>query len=492
MVPLCHHQIDTETSFPRVCPDHADHRTIYAMPLTGWIVWPCLPGANKSRIMASGCLHHTVPTRYANGRQALASRSRRAGQRGPAHCPGRKPNLMLFMHGGTGKRGSVAGLGVCKMLAVGDAPEVGACALDNVAPDRRRLPFAGGAVSLASPEADDFLSFEGFSGRERFGRWTNACYAAFDLSLPSSIPSDIIVKIEAQPFVAGVVLPKQTVAVAVNGVLIATWTLSDGQFRTRAVFVDRSVVGSQGKLVVSFALPDCVSPKSLEINDDQRSLGIRINRVEWEAVDGKPLEDSSLWLLGRAVGGEARKSYDKKVASGFWSRFITGPNVLDIGFKGYGAVHGVVTIMEGAIGVDLDYPGYDGKRLPFPDASQDAVYSSHCLEHIPAHIIAIQEWYRVTKVGGHIITVVPHACLYERKRRPPSRWNQDHQRFYTSASLLAEFEAALSPNTFRVRLLEENDEGYGYDDDPEKHPQGAYEITLVIEKIKAPVWRVAD
>lgn len=82
--------------------------------------------------------------------------------------------------------------------------------------------------------------------------------------------------------------------------------------------------------------------------------------------------------------------------------------------------------------------------------------------------------------------VVPNAYLYERKARPPSKWNGDHQRLYTPSSLLAEFEAALSPNTYSVRLLEENDSNYGYDDDPDKHPRGAYEITLVVEKIRAP------
>jgi hypothetical protein len=62
-------------------------------------------------------------------------------------------------------------------------------------------------------------------------------------------------------------------------------------------------------------------------------------------------------------------------------RFITGRNLLDVGFKGYES--GVVPIIDGAVGVDLDHPGYDGGTLPFPSESQDAVYSSHCLEYIP-------------------------------------------------------------------------------------------------------------
>jgi SAM-dependent methyltransferase len=192
----------------------------------------------------------------------------------------------------------------------------------------------------------------------------------------------------------------------------------------------------------------------------------------------------------RPVGGEARKSYAAKAKSGFWQRFMTGPVVLDIGFKGH--LDGTVPIMEGAIGVDVDYPGYDGRILPFANESCDAVYSSHCLEHIPDYIIAIQEWYRVTKVGGHIVTVVPSALLYERRRRVPSLWNWTHVRCYTCTSLLGEFEAALAPNSYRVRHLVENDTGYDYNVPLDQHPLGCYEIELVVEKIKLPPWQIRD
>jgi len=150
-------------------------------------------------------------------------------------------------------------------------------------------------------------------------------------------------------------------------------------------------------------------------------------------------------------------------------------------------------IFEGAIGVDLDYPGYDGRILPFDTESQDAVFSSHCLEHIPDHIKAIQEWYRVTKVGGYVITIVPHAFLYERRKRPPSRWAElHHLRFYTPMSLLAEFEAALPPNSYRVRHLADNDLRYDYGAPPDTHPVGCYEIELVIEKVKPPNWMIEE
>lgn len=182
----------------------------------------------------------------------------------------------------------------------------------------------------------------------------------------------------------------------------------------------------------------------------------------------------------RNVGVESRKTWTQKVDCGFFKQFMSG-NGLDIGYSGY--EKGVVSILDTAIGVDMKYPGYDGRTLPFPSASQDYVYSSHCLEHIADYQQAIKEWYRVTKTGGHIVTVVPHRDLYEKKLTLPSVWNGDHKRFYTPASLLKEFEDSLPVNSFRVRHLKDNDAGHDYSTPLHKHSGGQYEIELVIQKI---------
>lgn len=183
----------------------------------------------------------------------------------------------------------------------------------------------------------------------------------------------------------------------------------------------------------------------------------------------------------KRVGEETAKTYQQKIESGFWDRYIKGYKVLEIGYKGY--QEGVEPILN-AIGVDLDYPGYDGLHLPFPDQSQDAVYSSHTLEHIEFWRRAIKEWFRVTRIGGHVIIVVPHRELYERRATPPSRWNEDHKRFYTPISLLSEVATALNTAEYRIRHLCENDDGYDYSLPADVHPVGCYEIELVIERIK--------
>lgn len=191
----------------------------------------------------------------------------------------------------------------------------------------------------------------------------------------------------------------------------------------------------------------------------------------------------------RRVGPEAAKSYAARRESGFFDRYLSGAAILDIGYRG--ADLEALPITENAIGIGLDYPGYDGLTLPFPDHSQDAVFSSHCLEHLPNPEQTIREWYRVTKIGGFIIIIVPHQFLYEKKLVPPSKWSDEHLRFYTPATLLKEVELALRPNSYRVRRLADNDLWFDYGIGPEEHSFGCYEIELVLQKIPLPAWKLA-
>jgi SAM-dependent methyltransferase len=354
----------------------------------------------------------------------------------------------------------------------------------------RTLPKAPVRRDFDLTVHDSPLVFRGISGAEPEGRWTDGPFAELVVPAPH-LPGPepvLLVSLEMRPFLHGEILPEQLVEVSVNGQEAATWSLRQALFRRHVLAVQRQSLGMANDISIGLELPRCAQPAAFRLNEDARRLGVMIRRVVVEGAASLPAPDALFWQYGRPVGGEAAKSFDRRIEAGFWSRFVTGPNILDIGFRGYEGA--VLPILEGAIGIDLDYPGYDGRRLPFEDGSQDAVFSSHCLEHIGSHINAIQDWFRVTRVGGHIITVVPNAAIYERRRRPPSCWNDDHQRFYSPASLLAEFEAALAPNTYRVRLLEENDEGYRYENPADTHPTGCYEIVLVIEKIAPPAWPI--
>jgi SAM-dependent methyltransferase len=188
----------------------------------------------------------------------------------------------------------------------------------------------------------------------------------------------------------------------------------------------------------------------------------------------------------RQVGFESRKSYADKIASGFFAKYMSGPNVMEIGYRGY--EEGNLPIVPQAIGVDVGYPGYEGATFPFAGGSFDAIYSSHCFEHIGDWLGVLRDWYRLLRVGGFLVIVVPHQLLFERKRSLPSPINPDHKRFYTPKSLLGEIETAFEENSYRIRHLVENDAGFEYSIMPYQGTDGCYEIELVVEKIAKPFW----
>jgi SAM-dependent methyltransferase len=192
----------------------------------------------------------------------------------------------------------------------------------------------------------------------------------------------------------------------------------------------------------------------------------------------------------RLVGCECRKWYAEWTDNNMLKKYLSG-KVLDIGFAGY--LNEVVPITEDAIGVDLNYPGYDGIHLPFDNESIDGILSSHMLEHVPTENVSktIQEMYRVLKKDKHIVITVPHKYLYEKKACLPSLYNRDHKRFYTPSSLLSEIESALEPNSYRVELLKDNDKEFNYLIPPEKHSSGCYEILCILKKIEKPYWQLS-
>lgn len=179
----------------------------------------------------------------------------------------------------------------------------------------------------------------------------------------------------------------------------------------------------------------------------------------------------------RRVGAESQKTFKEKVVNGFFQKFMQG-NGCEIG---YGSKN--ETILPFCDGFDLNTPGYDGRVIPVVDGYYDYLYSSHCLEHIIDWHYALFEWMRVIKKGGFLIILVPHRDLYEKKLEMPSQFSGEHVRFYTPAILLTQIEWIYNINTYRIRHLKDNDEGYIYTDPPNVHGKGQYEIECVVQKL---------
>lgn len=81
-----------------------------------------------------------------------------------------------------------------------------------------------------------------------------------------------------------------------------------------------------------------------------------------------------------------------------------------------------------------------------PDNTYDFVHNSHCLEHMRDPYEAFDNWLRICKPGGHIITTIPDEDLYEQGVWP-STHNPDHK---VSWAILK--DQSWSPNS--INLLE--------------------------------------
>lgn len=94
-----------------------------------------------------------------------------------------------------------------------------------------------------------------------------------------------------------------------------------------------------------------------------------------------------------------------------------------------------------------DLPDGDAQLMAsVNDATYNFVHSSHCLEHLYDPYEAFENWIRICKPGGHIITTIPDEDLYEQGVWP-SNHNTDHKTSWTISK-----HESWSPNS--INLLE--------------------------------------
>lgn len=78
-----------------------------------------------------------------------------------------------------------------------------------------------------------------------------------------------------------------------------------------------------------------------------------------------------------------------------------------------------------------DKPDRDAQYMTgIADGSLDFVHSSHCLEHMVDPQVALTNWLRILRPGGHLICIVPDEDLYEQGVFP-STFNRDHKKTFT-------------------------------------------------------------
>ena len=114
---------------------------------------------------------------------------------------------------------------------------------------------------------------------------------------------------------------------------------------------------------------------------------------------------------------EAQKT--QKARSEEFYRTVMAGRVLDIGC-------GDDLCVANAVPFDKEHG--DANRILdyFPPESFDCVHSSHCLEHMYDPKQSLEDWWKLVKPGGYLVTVVPDEELYEQGNWP-SLFNFDHK-----------------------------------------------------------------
>lgn len=105
----------------------------------------------------------------------------------------------------------------------------------------------------------------------------------------------------------------------------------------------------------------------------------------------------------------------------------------------------------------------------FQPEGADAIFSSHCLEHIEDHHAALKAWWSLLKVGGHLVLYLPHRDLYPNIGEHGA--NPDHKHDFVAEDILH----AMVDFDFDVLVNETRDEGF------------EYSFLLVLKKLDTPL-----
>jgi SAM-dependent methyltransferase len=181
--------------------------------------------------------------------------------------------------------------------------------------------------------------------------------------------------------------------------------------------------------------------------------------------------------------GETSKSRNRRLKEGWFERFAPQDRLgIDIGAQSDPLNH---TFRR------FDFVYGDGDAtdmIGIPENTFWTVYASHVLEHLKFPQKALRRWYEILKPGGHLIVLVPHRDLYERKRFPPSNWNAEHTYFWlpdaedppSTKSLKKEVLTAIpNPDIVQFRVL---DDGYDHSIPADEHPIGEFSIECIVRK----------
>jgi hypothetical protein len=134
-------------------------------------------------------------------------------------------------------------------------------------------------VDLRLPENEPYLG-AGWSAGEASQRW--AMGPAADLSFVLTGGRDVVLRMDAEPFLVADRLRRQQAWIELNGNPVGTWDLRYQGFRTYSARLPRSLQASQNRLRLRF--PDATSPVGLGLGSDRRLLALAVRTLRLDPL----------------------------------------------------------------------------------------------------------------------------------------------------------------------------------------------------------------
>lgn len=125
------------------------------------------------------------------------------------------------------------------------------------------------------------------------------------------------------------------------------------------------------------------------------------------------------------------------------------------------------------IAMEPDNTVMDAAQLPqVPSGKLDFVFSSHLLEHIEDYQAALAEWWRIVKVGGHMVLYLPHRDLYPNIGQPGA--NIDHKHDFVNDDILRAMTAQGTGFDLLMDEVRDRDNEYSFLQVYKKRDDGQY------------------
>lgn len=142
--------------------------------------------------------------------------------------------------------------------------------------DVRPAPGVIARWDFAAPGNGGAMGLEGFDAAEPFGRWSIAKQAWFRYALPAGAAAPSMVRLTLATMLATPAHP-QRVGISVNQQPARQFVFTGSGPQT----LDLPLPASPDRAgVISFALPDLISPRELGVNADGRTLAIGLQSIE--------------------------------------------------------------------------------------------------------------------------------------------------------------------------------------------------------------------